>query len=215
MIKKICLILTVVLTLGTFVYADGAGTSADSYFDNKKVFTDLDGFKWAEPAIYYLAQYGLVEDDMGRVYPQKYITRGEFTKLIIGAFGLYDYDAKCGFTDVNEGSEYYPYIASAYELGIINGVGYGKFGIDEYIQRQDMATIIYRTVQSYGTPLTEKPPLDFVDADEIYEYAKEPVSALVGAKAVSGNLDYQFLPKNNANFAEACKILYYIMLKNT
>lgn len=215
MIKKICFILAVVLMLGTVAYAVGTGTSADNYFDNKKTFTDLEGFKWAEPAIYYLAEYGLIEDDMGKVYPQNYITRAEFTKLIIGAFGLYDYNAKCSFTDVNETSEYYPYIATAYELGIINGVGYGKFGTDEYIQRQDMATIIYRTVQNYGTPLTYKPPLDFVDTDDMFEYAKEPVSALVGAKAVSGNLDYQFLPKNNANFAEACKIVYYIMLKNT
>ena len=215
MIKKISFILIFVLLFGTCAYADGAGTAVDNYFENKKTYTDLDGYDWAEPAIYYLAEFGLVEDDMGRVYPQKHITRADFTKLIIGAFGLYDYDAQCDFSDVPKDSTYYPYIASAYKLGIINGVGNGRFGMDEYLMREDMATIIYRTVQKYGTPLTEYPELDFVDKDDIFDYAKQPVSALVGAKAVSGNQDYMFLPKNKANFAEACKILYYIMIKNT
>lgn len=215
MMKKISLLLAVVLLLSTAVFADGAESAVDNYFDNEKVFTDLDGYGWAEPAIYYLAEYGLIEDDMGRVYPQKYINRAEFTKLIIGAFGLYDFEAQCNFTDVDKSSEYYPYIASAYELGIIKGVSGDRFGMDEYLLRQDMATIIYRTVQKYGAQLTEKPALDFVDTADIDEYAREAVSALVGAKAVSGNSDYRFLPKNNANFAEACKILYHIILKNT
>ena len=215
MIKKFALILALSLMVCTFAYAEGADTAVDNYFENKNTFVDLEGYSWAEPAIYYLAEFGLVEDDMGRVYPQKHITRAEFTKLIIGAFGLYDYDARCSFSDVPKTSEYYPYIATAYELGVINGVGNGRFGMDEYLMREDMATIIYRTVQKYGTPLTEYPPLDFVDKDDIFDYAKQPVSALVGAKAVSGNRDYMFLPKNKANFAEACKILYYIMIKNT
>jgi len=215
MIKKFALILTLLLTVCNFAYADGTDTAVDKYFENKNKFVDLEGYSWAEPAIYYLAEYGLVESENGRVYPQKYINRAEFTKLIIGAFGLYNYDAKCDFSDVPKTSEYYPYIATAYELGIINGVGDGKFGMGEYLMREDMATIIYRTVQKYGVPLTEYPELNFVDKDDIFDYAKQPVSALVGAKAVSGNNDYMFLPKNKANFAEACKIIYYIMIKNT
>lgn len=215
MIKKISLIMAVVLMFVSTVYADGSETATDNYFNNNREFTDLDGYHWAEPAIYYLAEFGLIKDDGGKVYPQRYINRAEFTKLIVGTFGLYDYEAECDFTDVDKSSEYYPYIASAYKLGIINGIGNGKFGMDEYLLRQDMATIIFRTVQKYGTPIEERYVLDFKDTDNIDEYAREAVSALVGAKAVSGNPDYQFLPKNNANFAEACKILYYIMLKNT
>ena len=215
MIKKIALILALSLMVCIGAYGDGANTATDSYFENKNTFVDLEGYSWAEPAIYYLAEYGLIESENGRVHPQKYINRAEFTRLIIGAFGLYDYDAQCDFSDVSTNSEYYPYIATAYELGIINGVGNGKFGMDEYLMREDMATIIYRTVQKYGVPLTEYPELDFVDKDDIFDYARQAVSALVGAKAVSGNQDYMFLPKNKANFAEACKIIYYIMIKNT
>lgn len=199
----------------TLVFADGANDAVDNYFDNEKEYVDLDGFEWAKEAIYYLADYGVVKDYNGYVYPQNYISRAEFTKLIIGAFGLYDFDAKCSFDDVDVNSEYYPYIASAYKLGIINGTRQGWFGMDEYLLRQDMATIIYRTVQKCGVEFAQKPALDFVDTAEIDDYAKEAVSALVGAKAVSGDENYCFLPKINANFAEACKIVYYIMLKNT
>ena len=205
--KKISVILSVLFLFNTAVLADGPGNAVDNYFKNEKVYYDLAGYEWAEEAIYYLADFGLIDDQNGMVYPQKYITRAEFTKLIVGAFGLYDYDAECSFADVSKDSEYYPYIAAAYKLGIIMGMSSDWFGAGEYLLRQDMATIIYRTVQKYGPRLNDKPSLDFADTDEIDEYAKEAVSALVGAKAVSGNLDYRFLPKNNANFAEACKIL--------
>ncbi len=215
MMKKILIILTVAILICTVVSADGANSAVDNYFNGEKNFTDLEGYGWAKEPIYKLAQYGLIDDDGGRVYPHKDISRAEFTKLVIGAFGLYDFDAECNFVDVDKSSEYYPYIASAYELGIINGVTSEKFGIEEFLSRQDMATIIYRTTQKYGTPLTDFPELDFVDTEEIDDYATEAVSALVGINAVSGNLSYEFLPKNNAKFAEACKILYYIMLKNT
>ena len=215
MIKKLSLFLVIVLIFNTVVFADGANNAVNNYLDNKKEYVDLAGFEWAEDAIYYLADYGVIKDNSGYVYPQNYISRAEFTKLIIGAFGLYDFDAKCNFDDVDVNSEYYPYIASAYELGIINGTRHGWFGMDEYLLRQDMATIIYRTVQKCGIKLDKKPVLDFVDSAEIDGYATEAVSALVGAKAVSGDENYCFLPKFNANFAEACKIVYYIMLKNT
>ena len=215
MIKKVFLLLIIVLVFSTAVFADGASDAVNNYFDNEKEYVDLAGFEWAEDAIYYLSEYGLIEDEKGYVHPQNYISRAEFTKLIIGAFGLYDFDAKCDFEDVDVKSEYYQYIASAYELGIINGTRQGWFGMEEYLLRQDMATIIYRTIQKCGIRLDEKPVLDFADSEEIDGYAKEAVSALVGAKAVSGDEYYCFLPKINANFAEACKIIYYIMIKNT
>ncbi len=203
--------LIAVLMISTASYADGASSAIDNYFGNKKNFTDIAGYEWALEAIQYFSEYGLIEDDAGRIYPQRYINRAEFTKLIIGAFGLYDYNAECNFADVDKSSEYYPYIASAYELGIINGLTADEFGIDQYLMRQDLATIVYRTLEKYGNKTIKKAELHFVDTCDIDDYAVEAVSALVAERAVSGNTSYEFLPKNNANFAEACKILYYIM----
>ena len=103
---------------GTVAFADGANDAVNNYYDNKVKYIDLEGFEWAEQAIYHLAEYGLINDADGRVYPESYISRAEFTKLIIGAFGLYDYTAECDFEDVDKKSEYYPYIATAYKLGL-------------------------------------------------------------------------------------------------
>ncbi len=214
MMKKLLVITAALLLLNTVAFADGK-TAADNYFENKKSYVDLENYEWAEPAIYHLAEYGLIQDDNGRVNPQRNITRAEFTRLIIGAFGLYDHEAQCDFEDVSKESEYYPYIASAYKLGIINGLSKEIFGINEYLLRQDLATIIYRTSNICEINFEEKPEPDFTDSDDIDGYAREAVSALLGAKALSGDYSYRFLPKNNANFAEACKILYYIMLKST
>lgn len=214
MIKKL-FILFLLSALSVTVLADGQQGAVDNYYGNKTEYVDLEGFEWASPAIYHLAEYGLIDDDNGRVYPQRYINRAQFTKLLIGAFGLYDFDAECSFDDLDKSSEYYPYIASAYKLGIVKGVRIDTFGINENLLRQDMATMIYRTALLCGMDMSKKPVLDFVDTKSIDGYARDAVSALVGMDAVSGNLSYQFLPKKEANFAEACKILYYIMLKNT
>ena len=214
MIKRVAfLILVLVVAVNSIVFAQQ--NAVNNYYENKTEYTDLEGFDWAAPAIYHLAEYGLIDDDNGRVYPKKYINRAEFTKLLIGAFGLYDFDAQCNFDDVDKSSEYYPYIASAYKLGIVKGVSANRFGVNENLLRQDMVTMIYRTALLCKMDMSKKPVLDFVATALIDGYAKEAVSALVGVGAVSGNLSYQFLPKKEANFAEACKILYYIMLKNT
>ena len=199
-------------------FADGSQNAVDNYFgnlDEKPVYTDLSQVEWAREAINYLADYGVIHDDNGAVNPKRYVTRQEFTELIVGAFGVYDSTAECRFTDVSKSSFYYPYIASAYRLGIINGISEIEFGTQQLLSRQDMATIIFRMGEKCGVIFDEKAELGFGDADQIDVYAKDAVSALVGAGAVSGDENYNFLPKNPSTFAEACKIVYYLMLKNT
>ena len=214
MIKKILIFLLLTIC-STTAFADGPQGAVENYYNNKTEYVDLTGFEWASPSIYHLSEYGLIDDDNGRVYPQKYVTRAEFTKLLVGAFGLYDFDAQCSFGDLDKTSEYYPYIASAYKLGIVKGVRTDWFGMEENLLRQDMVTMIYRTALLCKIDMSKKADVDFADASSIDGYAREAVSALAGAGAVSGNLSYQFLPKKEANFAEACKILYYVILKNT
>ena len=214
MIKKILIFLLLTIC-STTAFADGPQDAVENYYNNKTEYVDLAGFEWASPAIYHLSEYGLIDDDSGKIYPQKYINRAEFTKLLVGAFGLYDFDAQCSFGDLDKTSKYYPYIASAYKLGIVKGVRTDWFGMEENLLRQDMVTMIYRTALLCKIDMSKKADVDFADASYIDGYAREAVSALAGAGAVSGNLSYQFLPKKEANFAEACKILYYVILKNT
>ena len=51
--------------------------------------------------------------------PEKPVTRAEFVKMAITAFGLVDSDAVAEFNDVNVSEWSYPYIASAQKYGIL------------------------------------------------------------------------------------------------
>ena len=201
--------------LPNFVYADRIDSAVDSGYEIDKNYTDLKDVPWAEEAILYLADFGVIHSDNGKVNPQRYINRSEFVELIVGAFGLYDYSADCDFEDVDKDSFYYPYIASAQKCGIITGISEKRFGAKEYLTRQDMAVIIYRTAIFCGIDLSQKAVLHFSDNDLIDEYAYDAISSLVAVKAVSGTENNQFLPKKLSTFAESCKIVYYVLLKNT
>ena len=213
--KRIIAIILSFIMMGTSVSASGGLGALEDYYMGDTGFVDLYDVPWAEDAIKHLAKYGVIHSQNGQVNPKRHITRAEFAELIVGSFGLYSFDAKCDFEDVVENSFYYPYVASLYELGIVKGVSEKEFGADDSLSRQDMATIIYRVSEKCDIDLSEKANLIFEDTDKIDDYAKDAVAALVSAGAVSGDEKNHFLPQNYSAFAEACKIIYYIILKNT
>lgn len=213
--KKIFCFVLIFFVLSATASADKIDSAIESGYATDKNYTDLDSVPWAKDAIIYLADFGVIHQKNGNVYPQRFINREEFIELIVGSFGLYDYSADCDFEDVEEDSFYYPYIASAYKCGIITGVSEKRFGAREYLSRQDMATIIYRTAVFCEIDLTKKSNLTFSDNDQISNYAYDAISSLVAVGAVSGAENNKFLPKKLSTFAESCKIVYYVLLKNT
>lgn len=195
--------------------ADGSATVLDEWasWPQTEAPVDLQDVPWAQEAIAALGQYGLIQTENGCFYPKRAITRAEFTKLLIGAFGMYNAAASCGFLDVPEDDPYYGYIASAYELGVIKGYSDTWFARDGHLTREDLAVMIYRMGVLADVPFENRPALTFADASDIAGYAVEAVRALAGAQAVSGDDANRFCPKNYATRAEACKIIYYLLLK--
>ena len=134
--RKIAAVTMVFVFMTVTVFAEGSQNALDNWIENygpAPVYTDIDDVSWAKEAIYHLSQYGVIHDDNGAVYPHRFISRNEFAELIIGSFGMYDPKAECNFTDVKKDSFYYPYIASAYEPGIIKGVSETQFGGELYL----------------------------------------------------------------------------------
>lgn len=212
--RIICLlIMSLIISLN--VCADGVTDAIDGYFerDNKVIYKDIDDARWAEEPIYYLAEYGVVKNDDGMLYPNDFIERKDFVELVIGAFGMYNTGAESNFSDVGKTSYYYLYVSSAYELGIINGVTKTRFGMNEKLTRQDMATIIYRLLIMDGVQFDNKYPLTFADSLSIDDYAFDAVYSLKNAGLISGNGDNRFLPHKYTTKAEAYKLVYNV-LKN-
>ena len=104
-----------------------------------------------------------------------------------------------------------PYIAWAADRGITTGTDGGNFAPTMRITREEMATMIYRYVQSSGKTLPAKnAPVIFADANLISGWAQTPVSVMQQAGIIDGNVTngrYTFDPKVSASREECAKML--------
>lgn len=190
-------------------------TRPDSYTVN---FQDLDQAAWAADAINFLAKKGIISGYSETTFaPNASITRAEFAKLISTLYGLVSESsvfASQTFADVSKDAWYFNYVEVCAQLGVVNGYEDGEFKPNNLISRQEMAAMIYRTAQVMGTTLTpvvaEK---TFDDANQIYDYAKEAVSALQKAGIVSGTSDTTFEPTAGCTRAQAATIMYNMYTK--
>ena len=173
-------------------------------------FDDLDGYSWATDAISHLASKGVVNGkEENKFYPADNITREEYAKIIVLAFGLYNEDAICDFVDVDAQSWSYKYIASMYEYGAINGYNDGSFGATKPITREEMAVMLYRVMQKQSRlKFVADIEVSLGDYSEISEFAKNSVVSLNSNGIISGDDMGLFNPKNNATRAEVCKMIY-------
>lgn len=111
-----------------------------------------------------------------------YMTRAEFTYQIVRITGGdYAENTNDSFPDVDKSSEYAPAIAAAKELGFVTGDDKGNFNPDSAINLQEMCTITARALKYAGAELNTDTTVlkNFGKADEIKDYAKESMAALL------------------------------------
>jgi hypothetical protein len=177
-------------------------------------FSDLSSAEWAKEAITSLYNNGIINGKTASTFaPNDDITRAEFAKIVVKAFGLEDTSANTSeFSDVSPSDWYYTSVASAYNSGIIKGYENGEFGVNDKITRQDMAVIIYRAAQAAGKSITAvKDGVIFDDAAGISTYAAEAVDALQKAGVINGMTETTFAPKSTATRAQAAQMIYGIV----
>lgn len=172
-------------------------------------FRDLEEAKWAEEAILFLCERGVINGNPdGTFKPNDNITRAEFVKLIATAMGLSVSSADVAFGDVSADSWYAPYVAAVSLEGIVNGDEYGNFNPEANITRQDMVTMLYRAV---GAESGKASKISFTDRGKISDYAEAAVGYFAGKAIVNGFEDGSFGPLQNATRAEAAMIFYKLI----
>jgi len=134
---------------------------------------------------------------------------------VMRAYGIEaDEDATDNFSDA--GDTYYTgYLASAKRLGISNGVGDNKFAPEQAITRQEMFTLLYKTLEvldelpdgDSGSTLS-----DFTDSQSISSCAQEAMAYLVETGVVGGN-NGQLCPTDTTTRAQMAQVLYNLLSK--
>ena len=154
--------------------------------------------------------------------PKSNVTRAQLAAMIVKAtenIVSYRIDESLSFSDVPEGKWYYEYVMKCAALGIVNGVGDGKYNPLAGATREEIATVIARllkVVGSYGnTPLPEVdasgPELSqyYTDAGSIHNYARESVLLCYKLGIMQGDSE-GFRPRSKTVRSECAKIFYLI-----
>ncbi len=149
-------------------------------------FTDLADSTWAADAINALAAEGIIKGTSETTFsPASNITRADFALLLVRAFKLTSDNAE-NFADVSASDYFSSELAIARNNGLIGGIGDNKFAPRNFLTRQDMMVIVYRALQKLNVGFGENIEPQNEDFLTVADYAKEAVSALIGAGFVNG-----------------------------
>lgn len=189
----------------------GSATKNEEKQEKTYSFSDMKNAEWAGAAVKYLAEKGIVSGKSeSEFFPNDSLKREEFIKMLVIATKTEFIDADLSFTDVEKGAWYYPYVATAYELGIVNGMSDDVFGIGEVLTREQMAVMLNRFISYKQLELEEKAEASF--NDEISDYAKESVIKLAKAGILNGVEEGVFGAKISASRAMGAKVLYELIM---
>ena len=145
---------------------------------------------WAQESVAAAQQAGLVPDTLEQLSAQDEITRAEFCGIAVNTYKALSGKAvfasgKQPFRDCDD-----PSVAAAYELGLVNGRGNGRFNPDASIARQDLCVMLSNILEAADV---EAPEIageacieDYMDAPLINDYAREAVVTMVDYTIVNG-----------------------------
>lgn len=173
-------------------------------------FSDITNVQWASNAILTLCNKGIINGYEDNTFkPNTNITREEFVKIVISAFG-YENATDTGntFVDLSSANWAYPYIVTAVNNGIINGVSDTQFGMGKKITRQEMAVILYRALINKGYDISGDAKTSFTDLDNISVWAVDAVENMARGGVISGFTDGSFKPAENSTRAQASVMVY-------
>ena len=172
-------------------------------------FTDLGNHAWAADAINSLADKGIIKGTSETTYsPANNITRADFAILLVRAFEK-ESDNTENFADVSESDYFAKELAIARNTGLVGGIGANLFAPRDNIKRCDMMLMVYRVLKDKFVGADIIRP-DYEDFDSVPDYAKEAVSALIGAGLVNGKNNL-IAPNDNTTRAEVAVLLQRVL----
>lgn len=164
---------------------------------NSAYFNDMDRYSDQQRgAVDYLYENGVTTGvGGGRYGPTSSITRGDFALMVYKAFGLSSASSSGVFSDVPSSAYYAQAVNSLYSLGIVSGVGNGRFGPNNQVTREDALIMVRQAMRAVGWSASDGYTSilsGYSDGNTVSEYAK-------GAVAFALQMDY--LPTVNGRVA--------------
>ncbi len=179
--------------------------------DNGEYFLDLDGH-WAKEYIRKLTDAGVISKNVEkRFYPDNFVTRAEFAKMITRAMKYRNTETEYVFSDVMPENWYYNDVMALYKKGIIKGKSADYFGADDFIITQDTAVMVFHVLTYEGFKFAQTGYKQFIDSNQISAYAKTAVDKLSAHEILIGNGEGALSPSNYVTRAQAGKLVCKII----
>ena len=180
--------------------------------DNKKTISDENIISSDDKkAVEFLVSRDILTLDGRKFNPDEKMTRNDVTRAIVKMLYCYDKDAKYDYTDVASDDKYYPYIASSFENGLINGFGDDTFRGDGSVTREAMISLCSRILSADDRYIYNNftaSDVDFFDYQTITGWDNQKNEVYLASSLGIVNYGGLLLPRTDITRIEGAKILY-------
>jgi len=176
-------------------------------------FSDVTTNAWYADAVEYVREIGLMSGTSPSEFsPEANTSRAMLAAILYRASGSPTVATTTAFSDVSADAWYVNAASWAAANGVITGYADGRFGGNDPITREQIATILWRYA---GSPSAEAGE-DFADEAAISSYATTAVDWARAIDIVNGKAGNVFDPSGNATRAQVATILRnYLTMEST
>ncbi len=186
-------------------------------WDNLKTSYDSEVSTWSTPEMEEAYDAGLIPETLIGTDLTEPVTRAEFSAVAVELYEALSKrevsGVKTTFKDISS-DECVGYIEKAYGLDIVVGMSDTEFMPALGITREQLATMLCRTIKKYKFPewtyetdsdyyLDSEGVKKFADDNEISDYAKPSVYYMVKMGIINGVDETHFAPRNTTTEQEA------------
>lgn len=183
----------------------------------EKEFADVHASgHWALADIEYVYNKGLMNGTSEDTFsPDDNLTRAMLVTVLYRLAGSPAVNKSIPFLDCATDAYYMEAVIWAEQNDIVNGVSETEFRPNEFITREQIATIMYRYAIYKGMEkVTLDENLHFEDSDKISEYAVSAMNWAVGSGLINGKTETTLNPLDTATRAETAAILHRFLINN-
>ena len=187
-----------------------AKTRFNDYLIKFTGFLDVPNNSWFAKPVIYVADQGLMRGTSPYIFsPNMKVTRGQAVTILHRLAGTPSVSGTGGsFKDVSSADWYGKAVKWAAKNKIVSGYGNGYFGPNDPLNREQLATILYRYALFQKYPAYPTGSVStFSDGKSISGYAKDAMKWAVGAGLISGMDDGRLAPAGTATRAQFATIL--------
>ena len=194
----------------TIVVKDSATEEPDSELP----YTDVSDADWFYNEVTYAYEKGIMTGINDTTFaPYESLARAQFAIILHRLNGEPQMEYTDRFHDVGEDLWYTDAILWAADTDVVTGYSNGNFGPADKINREQMATMMYRYAEYKGYSLEGGVDYSqYKDAANVSDFAKEAMSWAVGNGVITGKYDEtQLDPQGEASRAECAIIMMRFM----